>query len=274
VSTLGVLAAASAGGLIGGVVATALPRLVPRWRWRKGAGVRPPAEDGSIGTVYRKINDVMEALERVQGDLNTLTERVSRLTPPPSSVERPAGTGTQPGWPSGRTPSTLRQPPETRTTYDYGASAGPRYDPPRPPDRDFGGSPGGFGGSPGDFGGSRGGDIVQDDAYGNLGADVGLPAGPPANALNVEARDDRIVATASFPPEAWLEIGPGPAEGRVSLNPAVALNEYALRRLSTFFELQGARAGTTYHTVTPASVRWDDGQRVGTLLSRGVARPR
>jgi hypothetical protein len=98
-------------------------------------------------------------------------------------------------------------------------------------------------------------------------------AGPPPNAVNVEARDDRIVASTSYPPEAWLEPR-GPAVAHLWLNPSVALNENALRRLSTFFQWQGERAGATYDTDTPAVLRWDEGQRVGTLTRRGTARPR
>jgi hypothetical protein len=99
------------------------------------------------------------------------------------------------------------------------------------------------------------------------------PAGPPPNAVSVEARDDRIVASSSYPPEAWLEPR-GPAVAHLWLNPAVALNENALRRLSTFFEWRGERAGATYDTDTPAVLRWDEGQRVGTVTQRGTARPR
>jgi hypothetical protein len=99
------------------------------------------------------------------------------------------------------------------------------------------------------------------------------PAGPPPNAVSVEARDDRIVASSSYPPEAWLEPR-GPAVAHLWLNPSVALNENALRRLSTFFQWQGERAGATYDTDTPAVLRWDEGQRVGTVTQRGTARPR
>jgi hypothetical protein len=98
-------------------------------------------------------------------------------------------------------------------------------------------------------------------------------ASAPPNAVNVEARDDRIVSSASYPPEAWLE-PKGPAVGHLWLNPGVALNENALRRLSTFFEWQGERAGLTYDTLEPAEVRWDEGQRIGTVTRRGRARPR
>ncbi|HEX2211183.1 MAG TPA: hypothetical protein VHG93_26100, partial [Longimicrobium sp.] len=99
------------------------------------------------------------------------------------------------------------------------------------------------------------------------------PAGPPPGAVNVEARDDRIVASSSYPPEAWLEPR-GPAVAHLWLNPSVALNENALRRLSTFFHWQTERAGATYDTETPAVLRWDEGQRVGTVTQRGIARPR
>jgi hypothetical protein len=98
-------------------------------------------------------------------------------------------------------------------------------------------------------------------------------ASAPPNAVSVEARDDRIVSSASYPPEAWLE-PKGPATGHLWLNPGVALNENALRRLSTFFEWQGERAGLTYDTLEPAVVRWDEGQRIGTVSQRGRARPR
>lgn len=98
-------------------------------------------------------------------------------------------------------------------------------------------------------------------------------AGPPPGAVNVEARDDRIVASSSYPPEAWLEPR-GPAVAHLWLNPNVALNENALRRLSTFFQWQPERAGASYDTDQPAVLRWDEGQRVGTVSQRGSARPR
>src|SRR5215213_892550 len=56
--------------------------------------------------------------------------------------------------------------------------------------------------------------------------------GPPPGAVLVEARDDRLVPTASYPPEAWLEAANGGPERLVRLNPVVTLNEYALRRLA------------------------------------------
>jgi hypothetical protein len=265
VSTLGVLAAAFAGSLIGTLAATALPRLARRRRRRNEgfAGTRPPGdEEGSGRAIGRLIVDVKQMLERVQEDLNTLSDRVARLAEvTPSGAQRPADTGTQPGWSSGRAPLDPRPPLEAGQPQHFGASgAHTRYDPPRSSD-------------PGYSGGYQGDLVLQDDVYADVDLGLGAPAGPPANAVNVEARDDRIVTTSSYPPEAWLQIGPGLAEGRVSLNPAVALNEYALRRLSTFFEWQGARAGATYRTLTPATVRWDDGQRIGILVSRGVARP-
>jgi hypothetical protein len=99
------------------------------------------------------------------------------------------------------------------------------------------------------------------------------PGGPPPNATLVEAREDRIVSSSTYPPEAWLEPGNGPAERRLMLNPALALNENALRRLSTFFRFDGERAGSAYLAAVPAVIRWDDGARVGFLVSRGEARP-
>ncbi|MFL5386453.1 MAG: hypothetical protein ACJ8GN_28370 [Longimicrobiaceae bacterium] len=59
----------------------------------------------------------------------------------------------------------------------------------------------------------------------------------------------------------------------MTLNPAMALNEYALRRLGTFFEWLEPRPGSTYQTVRPAAVRWDGGGRTGVLVARGAARP-
>ncbi len=102
---------------------------------------------------------------------------------------------------------------------------------------------------------------------------TGAPAEPPMNAINVEARDDRLVGSRSYPPEAWLEPG-GPASGQLSLNPSVALNEYALRRLSTFFHWEEERPGAAYETVRPAQIQWDEGRRTGTVIERGSARPR
>lgn len=99
-----------------------------------------------------------------------------------------------------------------------------------------------------------------------------LPSRPPKNAMLVECRGDRITSGSSFPPEAWLEPGDAPTEKRVVLNPAVALNEHALRRLGTFFEWENERGGAAYVTIVPAVVRWDDALGVGTLLKAGAAR--
>lgn len=126
--------------------------------------------------------------------------------------------------------------------------------------------------------GGRGDLPLMDDPYATGGGDARdfqpASSGPPPNAVLVEARDDRIISSSSYPPEAWLEPGSGPTERRVFLNAAVALNEYALRRLSTFFRWEGERAGSRYQTESPAVIRWDDGQQVGTLKERGTARPR
>jgi hypothetical protein len=96
---------------------------------------------------------------------------------------------------------------------------------------------------------------------------------PPPNAVVVEVRDDRIVDSSAYPPEAWLEPR-GPAVGYLWLNPHVPLTEYALRRLSTYFVWEVKRENAPYDTVTPAEVRWDESQRVGTLGSQGRARAR
>jgi hypothetical protein len=115
--------------------------------------------------------------------------------------------------------------------------------------------------------------LVPDTANPASWDSLPAPGGPPPNATLVEARDDRIVSSSTYPPEAWLEPGSGPAERRLMLNPALALNENALRRLSTFFRFDGERAGSAYLAAVPAVIRWDDGARVGFLVSRGEARP-
>lgn len=99
------------------------------------------------------------------------------------------------------------------------------------------------------------------------------PAQPPPNTVPVEARHDRIVASSTYPPEAWLEPR-GPAVAHLWLNPLVALNDNALRRLSTFFQWQPERPGATYDTIHPAILRWDEVERVGAVTRRGIARPR
>jgi hypothetical protein len=98
------------------------------------------------------------------------------------------------------------------------------------------------------------------------------PTLPPPNAINVEAREDRLVASPSYPPEAWLE-PQGPASGRLWLNPQVALTENALRRLSAFFSWETESPGCAYETREPAVVHWDDARRTGSVTTRGTARP-
>jgi hypothetical protein len=215
------------------------------------------ADDGGIKALGRKVVDTKEAVERVQQDLNFLSEEVrklpQRLGGPAPPQERPPQPEAGPGGRAG-----LERPSYV---------PGQRTDFPPPPHRGYG--PTVMGGPA--YGTSRG-ELVLEREESSWDAAPPVSA-PPANAVLVEARDDRIVATSSFPPEAWLEVGPGPAEGRVTLNPVVALNENALRRLSTFFEWQGERPGSAYETLRPALVRWDNGQRIGTFQVRGAARP-
>jgi hypothetical protein len=112
--------------------------------------------------------------------------------------------------------------------------------------------------------------------YGEVKRPLDSPAAPlaaaPANAINVEARDDRLIPTSSYPPEAWLEPR-GPASGQLWLNPGFTLNEYSLRRLSTFFHWESEQPGATYETQRPARIQWDEGRRIGTVIERGSARP-
>jgi len=249
VSIVGVVVAAFVGGVVGGIMASLVPR-----RFQQ-----PPGNDESaLRTVVRKVSDAKEAIERVQQDLNDLSQQFRSFAtrerasePPARVVER--GTPHQATY--GTRPDPVMRPPSGESPRPFPQVPGPIGD---------------FARSGPAHGGGLG--LVRDDGYG--GWDAPAVSGPPENAIMVEARDDRIVATSSFPPEAWLQVGPGPAEGQVRLNPVVALNENALRRLSTFFEWQGERPGSTYETIEPAEVRWDSGQRIGTFIKRGSARPR
>jgi uncharacterized coiled-coil protein SlyX len=259
VSIVSAVAIACLGGMVGGVVAGIVPEFLRRRRRGQGeptAGYGQGADDGGIKALGRKVVDTKEAVERVQQDLNFLSEEVRKLP------QRLAGAAPQSERPPHREAGAGRRVELERPSY----VPGQRTDFP-PPHGGYGAAATG-----GPAFGASGGELVLEREESSWDAAPPVTT-PPANAVLVEARDDRIIATSSFPPEAWLKPGPGPAEGEVTLNPMVALNENALRRLSTFFEWQGERPGSAYETLRPAVVRWDSGQRIGTFQMRGAARP-
>jgi hypothetical protein len=247
--------------LLGAAAGLALSRYGPRTLRRRRNG----EESVGLKTLARMVRDSKETLERVLDEVNTLSTNVARLAPAGTQERTTAnpGPGMSRGGGYGAAPARMDRPEAPPSTPAWAARSG--FTDPRPTAGGFGGY--GEGRDPVDESqGSR----APRDAW----AAIASPsAGPPANAVSVEARDDRIVASSSYPPEAWLEVS-GAAEARVTLNPAVRLNEYALQRLSTFFEWEGRRPDSTYETVSPASVKWDDGARVGVLVSRGRARAR
>jgi len=293
-ATLLVLLAALVGGFAGGVAShLARSRGVAGFGRSGGSGSRSGgsfqtvssgADDGSL--VRADLVRLQKAVERVHEEVVELSVSVRNQR----VQEQRGGMGDAPAVQRTAHGVGPRRDPEP-------APAGPRGPEPGR-DRDLvGRTGGGFTGSglgsgsrnadpsPRPAGGSAAPLQITHDAYQDepgagsqpLGDAAYSPAPPmasaPPNAVNVEARDDRIVSSASYPPEAWLE-PKGPAVGHLWLNPGVALNENALRRLSTFFEWQGERAGLTYDTLEPAVVRWDEGQRIGTVGQRGRARPR
>jgi hypothetical protein len=263
------------GGLAGGVAA--------RWLggWMRGIpGLSPrrtaPSSQGDGGGDRRQ-------LEAIRSDLWALRDIVGRVLQDVGDLSRKLDGAPSPGAapvqrvdPPRPGPRSSEPPRREPAGWNRGPDAGTRGETPYREPAPLRDSP--YDGPPGPY------DLPPANAYdapaaGSYDAPpdrevTARPAaGPPPNAVNVEARDDRIVSSSSYPPEAWLEPR-GPAVGHLWLNPGVALNENALRRLSTFFQWQSERAGATYDTETPAVVRWDEGQRVGTVSQRGTARPR
>jgi len=277
-ATILVLLAALVGGFAGGVASH-----LARSRGMAGFG-RPGGSGSRSGGSFQTVGDGDE-IRPLRADVLRLRETVERVLQEVSDLSRLVRGE------MGQTRRGADEAPVQRTAHGVGPGR-PGQTPvgPRGPESGRGGDVAGrqIGGGYA-AAGSRDVDLparstagaapplpVTHDAYHDEpGAYLPAPpmASAPPNAVNVEARDDRIVSSASYPPEAWLE-PKGPAAGLLWLNPGVALNENALRRLSTFFEWQGERAGLTYDTLTPAEVRWDEGQRIGTVTRRGLARPR
>lgn len=92
---------------------------------------------------------------------------------------------------------------------------------------------------------------------------------PPADAVNVEAKDDTVIPSPRHPAEAWLERTGG--RGEVWLNPQVPLTDPALQRWSTFFNWERRAPGSRYHATQPAIVSWSG--NAGTVLHKGEAKP-
>lgn len=249
-AALWVFLAAVVGGFVGGVAAH-----LARLRWRGGAGTQrlaPPltrdrlaVDSSQLDAIRRDVQSVQGTIERVLEEMNTVSQRIGSLAAAPNPAPVASRAGDQ------RT----TMPRDGGARRAETAGAGPAMERRSQEPRQSGAAPaGGFRETP------------------RAPEPPPRPVGPPPNAITVEARDDRIVPSPSYPPEAWVA-PTGPAAAQLWINPAVALNEYALRRLSTFFEWQGMRDGAMYHTERPALLRWDEGQRVGTVTQRGSARP-
>jgi hypothetical protein len=101
-------------------------------------------------------------------------------------------------------------------------------------------------------------------SYGGMGSGLDAPAG---DSVGVEIRGSEVVASQSYPPEAYLTVRGGGVATLV-LNPEVPHNAFALDRFALFFDLGERREGM-YRTTVPAEVKWD-GQR-GTLRTSGTA---
>lgn len=222
------------GGFFGGLAARSFGKWLSHVRSGRGSSPPPASSPPHAGEDARQLQLIRDDLWKVKDTVERVLEEVSPLA---GRIERVAETLRRPEPPSGVVPPPPRAP-QREPWVERGEPAATSA----------------FDGEPQPV------------------AAVAVTA-PPPNAINVEARDDRLVASDSYPPEAWLEPR-GPAAGQLWLNPAVSLNEYALRRLSTFFRWEPERPGARYETETPASVQWDEGRRVGTVVSRGTARPR
>jgi hypothetical protein len=93
-------------------------------------------------------------------------------------------------------------------------------------------------------------------------------AGPADQA--VEIRDGELVRSRSLPPAAYVSPA-GAGRARVYLNADVQMTEISLPKWEVFFDLQGGRTYTAYRTTRPATVRWDEGEGRGELISKGLA---
>lgn len=271
---LTVLLVALVGGMAGGAAIQATASWARRMDRRRG--YRRSESAGAYGAQHGPGMERRE-LDLLRNDLWKISEAVGRVLQEVSDLSRRVGDGGRPAVTSAPTaggafgPSAWERSPvplHDRPPREDGWQRGPDASDPGARGRSYEPAPlrqSPYDAPPGPYDAP----LAQEVA-----ATTPRPAaGPPANAVNVEARDDRIVASSSYPPEAWLEPR-GPAVAHLWLNPNVALNENALRRLSTFFEWRPERAGASYDTEQPAVLRWDEGQRVGTVTTRGTARPR
>jgi hypothetical protein len=111
------------------------------------------------------------------------------------------------------------------------------------------------------------GGMVREPIFSSPGSGSGGYDAPAGERLGVEIKDGQVVVSSSYPPEAWL-VPHGGGIARVSLNPEVHHNSFALDRIARLFELGDRREGV-YTTTSAAQVRWD-GER-GTLVSTGTA---
>ena len=101
-------------------------------------------------------------------------------------------------------------------------------------------------------------------------AQRGWAEDPGGERVPVEIKDGEVVASQSYPPEAWL-VPQGGGRAALSVNDEVPLSGFALDRFALYFDLGERREGR-YVTQAPAEVRWD-GER-GTAGRPGRAMPR
>jgi hypothetical protein len=109
--------------------------------------------------------------------------------------------------------------------------------------------------------------VISQPIVSGPGSSIGGGWDVAAGGVGVEIRGSEVVASQSYPPEAYLTVRGG-GVATVVLNPEVPHNSFALDRFALFFDL-GERRDGMYQTQTPAEVKWD-GQR-GTLSRPGKA---
>jgi hypothetical protein len=109
--------------------------------------------------------------------------------------------------------------------------------------------------------------VISQPIVSGSGSSLGGGWDVASGGVGVEIRGSEVVASHSYPPEAYLTVRGG-GVATVVLNPEVPHNSFALDRFALFFELGERREGM-YRTEKPAEVKWD-GQR-GTLNAYGRA---
>jgi len=118
-----------------------------------------------------------------------------------------------------------------------------------------------------EYGRTGGDSVISQPIVSGSGSSLGGGWDVASGGVGVEIRGSEVVASQSYPPEAYLTVRGG-GVATVVLNPEVPHNSFALDRFALFFDL-GERRDGMYQTQTPAEVKWD-GQR-GTLSRAGRA---